>query len=239
MPAMTKILARRWHLGFLAASVLATSSPATAATGLYVNNGGGDYSIKLGKTFADRRFNQVVRQRYDFSCGSAAVATLLTHHYDHPTDEMSVLSAMYAQGNQGKIRREGFSLLDMKLYLTSIGYNAEGYRESLDKLSKVKVPAIVLINKRGFMHFVVIKGVSPDKVSVGDPTLGMSIYDRKEFEKMWNGILFVVTTEPSRGHASFNLISAWKPYGIPRFGEALDNGQLSSLTMNSYTPNYY
>ncbi|RYF14189.1 MAG: peptidase C39, partial [Oxalobacteraceae bacterium] len=31
-----------------------------------------------------RRFETVVRQQYDFSCGSAALATLLRYHYDDP-----------------------------------------------------------------------------------------------------------------------------------------------------------
>ena len=38
-------------------------------------------------SFRERRFVSTIRQRYDFSCGSAAIATLLTHHYARPTTE--------------------------------------------------------------------------------------------------------------------------------------------------------
>jgi hypothetical protein len=44
--------------------------------------GGGDNV--LVKSMKERKFEQVVRQQYDFSCGSAALATLLTYHYENP-----------------------------------------------------------------------------------------------------------------------------------------------------------
>ena len=202
--------------------------------------GGGDYSFKSIKTLSDSRFRNVIRQKYDYSCGSAAIATLLAYHYGQRVNEMDVLKAMYRDGDQDKIRREGFSLLDMKNYLNSIGYEAEGYRESLNKLSQVGIPAIVLINRRGYMHFVVVKGVTNDKVSVGDSTLGLRIYSRDEFEKMWNGILFVVLDNKAIAKSSFNTADIWSSHGNPRFRNMLEQGELSRLTMDiAITPGYY
>lgn len=222
----------------LAAAPALKTSPAQASD-FIISGGGGDYQYKV-KTLAESRFKSVVRQRYDYSCGSAAVATLLTFHYDHPIDEKDVLDAMYANGDQAKIQREGFSLLDMKNYLNSIGYQAEGYRESLSKLARVKVPAIVLINRNGYMHFVVVKGVTKDKVSIGDPTLGLRIYDRGDFEKMWNGILFVVLNNKDIAQARFGKKDVWTSHGNPNFRNMLDQGELSRLTIDiSKTPNYY
>jgi uncharacterized protein len=40
-------------------------------------------------SIAARKFKEIVRQQYDFSCGSAALATLLTFHYGHAIDERS------------------------------------------------------------------------------------------------------------------------------------------------------
>src|SRR3982751_2740067 len=60
-----------------------------------------------------RRFGTVVRQQYDFSCGSAALATLLRYHYEDPQTEQSVFLDMFRDGDQDQIRRLGFSLLDM------------------------------------------------------------------------------------------------------------------------------
>ncbi|WP_204283799.1 C39 family peptidase, partial [Klebsiella pneumoniae] len=69
-------------------------------------------------------FRTVVRQQYDYSCGSAAVATLLRYHYGRPTVESDVFSAMWRSGDQAQIKRAGFSMLDMKRYLDSQGYMA-------------------------------------------------------------------------------------------------------------------
>ncbi len=232
---------RKRHIGVLCAALLSlpVSAHALKDTDISVRGGGGDYSVAV-KSFADRRFNQVVRQKFDYSCGSAAIATLLTYHYGHEVEEKEVLDAMFAHGDQEKIKREGFSLLDMKQYLNTIGYNAEGYKESLDKLASVGIPSIALINKKGFLHFVVVKGVNKEKVSVGDPLRGVVLYKRKEFEKMWNGILFVIVDRMATGRSSFNTQAAWRPYGLPQFRNMLDSGQLGSVTLNTaFTPNYY
>src|SRR3546814_9354722 len=65
----------------------------------------------------EKRWTNVVRQQYDFSCGSAAVATLLTYHYEMPTDEARAFEEMFVRGDQAKIQAEGFSMLDIKQFL--------------------------------------------------------------------------------------------------------------------------
>src|SRR5690242_3410453 len=85
----------------------------TPATGINV-------SIPL-KSVKELKYRGVIRQQYDFSCGSAAVATLLTYHYAAPATEKDVFMAMFERGNRAAIQREGFSLLDMKTYLEDHG----------------------------------------------------------------------------------------------------------------------
>jgi hypothetical protein len=96
------------------------------------------------KSMKDLRFQATLRQQYDFSCGSAALATLLTHHYATPTSEQDAFKSMFLSGDQQKIRREGFSLLDMQRFLKSRGFTANGFQLPLDKLIEAKLPAIVL-----------------------------------------------------------------------------------------------
>lgn len=216
-------------------------SPALADTGnFYLPYGGGDYRIRT-TSFAAKRFDNVVRQKYDFSCGSAALATLLTYSYDLPVDEMTVLSTMYDRGDKAKIHKEGFSLLDMKNYLAGIGIKAEGYREKLDKLTRVGVPAIVLINHNGYMHFVVVQGVTRTKVLVADPTLGLHIVNRHEFEKMWNGILFVVLDMKPLARRYFNTKTVWakrrQHIETTEIGAGAEIAPFT--TMLNPNPNYY
>ena len=172
----------------------------------------GPYKLRM-TSLREARHLTTLQQQYDFSCGSAAVATLLTHHYDHPVNEQTVFRTMYQHGDQAKIRREGFSLLDMKRFLASRGFEADGFVEPLDALVTAKIPAIALINERGYNHFVVIKGVRDGRVVFGDPAAGTRVMPREQFEAMWlEGILFVVRNHQAQ--ARFNRLADWRV--VPR-----------------------
>jgi len=139
---------------------------------------------------------------------------------------------MYKHGDQAKIRREGFSLLDMKRYLEANGYNADGFYVSLDQLAVAEAPAIVLINTKGYNHFVVVKGVTDKNVLVGDPSLGTRIIPREEFEKMWNGLVFIIRNKNILTTNNFNRMEEWRrvkekaPLGL-----ALRDSALANTTM--------
>ena len=75
------------------------------------------------------RFLETVRQGFDFSCGSAALATLLSFHYGRPTTEFQVFESMWKTGDTEKIRKDGFSMLDMKRYLEQEGLRADGFQD--------------------------------------------------------------------------------------------------------------
>ncbi len=168
---------------------------------------GGAFSVPV-TTMKEARYGAMIRQQYDFSCGSAALSTLLTYHYRFPVTEQTVFEEMFANGEQEKVRKEGFSLLDMKRYLEAHGYEADGFEAPLAKLASVGIPAIVLINESGYNHFVVIKGVREGRVLIGDPSGGTRAMAQAKFESIWvNQILFIISNH--QDVASFNLASDW------------------------------
>jgi predicted double-glycine peptidase len=172
----------------------------------------GKYNLHL-TSYSEIPFRTVVRQQFDYSCGSAALATLLRYHYAKNTDESDVFKAMYAVGDQARIQKLGFSLLDMKKYLASIGYQADGYRLSLDKLGEAGEPAIALIQVGSYKHFVVIKGVVSGQVLIGDPARGLQEFSISEFQKSWNGIAFIVHKQPDgESPPVFNSRVEWKKW---------------------------
>lgn len=108
-----------------------------------VAGGGNSHYAAPVTSMKEAGFKNTIRQQFDFSCGSAALATLLTYDYGAPVTEHAVFTAMYERGDQQKIRREGFSLLDMKVYLEENGYDADGYYTSLDTLARGPESAFV------------------------------------------------------------------------------------------------
>ena len=171
----------------------------------------GAYAIRL-TTLRELRqresFRSTVPQQYDYSCGSAAIATLLSYHYGVRVDEATVFRTMFENGDQERIRRDGFSLLDMKRYLEAQRFVADGYNVSLDDLVQAKVPAIALVREAGYNHFVVIKGVYDNKVLVGNPSSGTRILTRSEFDAIWTvRILLVIRSHLNQ--AKFNVPDHW------------------------------
>jgi predicted double-glycine peptidase len=193
----------------LAAAFCALSLAAApvAAEEFRIQTAVGGYNIGA-TSWRGMPFRTVVRQRYDFSCGSAALATLLTYHYDRPTSEARVFQSMWEGGDQASIRARGFSLLDMRRHLESQGLQADGYRMDFDRFAALNTPAIAMIQPNGYRHFVVIKGVEGDRVLVGDPAIGLMIYRRADFERVWNGVVFVIHGEGVAG--AFNQAAEWR-----------------------------
>jgi len=193
------------------------------------------------KSISKIRFTRTTKQQMDYSCGAASLATMLTYHYNKPTEESDVIQDMLRLGDVNKIKKAGFSLLDMKLYLQSLGFKADGFRAPLNKLEQVGVPAIVLLNVNGYLHFVLVRGIHNQDVLISDPTLGNRIMNRARFEKAWNGILFVITNNLDIGKNNFNLVKDWKILDKSALAQINSTRQsLGSFTINtSPTPNYF
>lgn len=160
-------------------------------------------------SFKELKFRRTLKQEADFSCGSAALATLLTYHYNHPVAERSILTDMISHGNPAVIQARGFSMLDMKEYLERQGIQSGGFRLSVEKIATVRVPGIVLINHNGYNHFAVLDGLSDGRVLLADPSLGTRAMDLATFRKEWNGILFLILNGADDAQKGFNRRDEW------------------------------
>jgi len=169
---------------------------------------GGISVHKRVKSFKDLKFTNMVRQTRDYSCGAASLATILTYYIGRETSEEEVLNAILSNADSLKaerIREKGLSLLDLKTYGESLGYRVKGYKlPDYRNITKLKIPAIVLIDHRGLSHFVVIKGTIGKEVFIADPARGNMKISLEEFGKIWGNILLVCTTpggENIKSHA--------------------------------------
>lgn len=143
----------------------------------------------------ESQFRGIVRQAYDYSCGSAALTTLLNGRVGTQLTEQQTMEGLLRFGEYERIiERRSFSLLDMKRFVAALGLQSGGYRGEFSDLIKQEQPAIVPISYAGFKHFVVFKAYKDGRVYVADPALGNISFDEQRFKEIWeNNTLFLVT----------------------------------------------
>lgn len=142
----------------------------------------------------------VVRQRYDYSCGSAALATLLTYGLNDPIGETELLRTLtesLSPGELAALQKRGLSLLELQRLAQGRGYRAQGFRLHGLQLARLSRPVLVFIKPHGYEHFAVLKGVRGDRVQLADPSLGNVRMPLYRFLDMWadasgRGVIFAV-----------------------------------------------
>lgn len=140
----------------------------------------------------EQRFANLIRQETDFSCGAASLATVLRYGYGLKVTELDMLDGLFAVSDIKEVREQGFSLLNIKHYVERIGMRGRGYKVEPETLEHIKIPTIVLLDLKGYKHFVVLKKTEETLVYLADPALGNKIMPKDEFISSWNGIVFAV-----------------------------------------------
>ncbi|MEO8935258.1 MAG: C39 family peptidase [Burkholderiaceae bacterium] len=195
---------------------------------------GGGYSVPVS-SLKEVKFRATVRQQFDFSCGSAALSTLLTYQYGMPVTEEVAFAEMFANGDQAKIRQEGFSLLDIKMFLEKRGFVADGFEAPLEKLNEARIPAIVLLKENGYSHFVIVKGLRDGRVLIGDPAGGTRVMTRGAFDGLWvNEILFVISNRTDI--ARFNAPSDWSAAPRAPIGDSINRDGIAGTLLPKLGP---
>ncbi|HET8700998.1 MAG TPA: C39 family peptidase [Nitrococcus sp.] len=142
------------------------------------------------RSLQEIRQHHVVIQKWDLSCGAAALATILNYQYGDFVSERSIATALMKRkeyiAHPMLVRiRQGFSLLDLKRYVDQRGYEGIGYGKlTLHDLIKY-APIMVPLNFYGYNHFVVFRGVRKNQVLLADPAWGNRAMTIKRFEHVW------------------------------------------------------
>jgi hypothetical protein len=146
------------------------------------------------KSLLEMRHNHVIIQKWDLSCGAAALATVLHDQFGEPVTEKEVAEALmrrteYIEHPELLQLREGFSILDLKHYVQTYHNGSVLKGEGLGQLDLndliEQAPVIVPINALGYNHFVVFRGVIGDRVLVADPAWGNRTMTIDKFQRMW------------------------------------------------------
>ena len=147
------------------------------------------------RSLAEIRHENVVVQKWDLSCGAAALATVLTYDLGDPVGERAIAESMLRRTDPLKVRVQGgFSLLDLQEFAERRGYEASGYGNvSFADLTGM-LPAIVPLHIYGYDHFVVVRRVVDGEVLFADPAFGNRGLEIAAFEEAWEQkIAFVVS----------------------------------------------
>lgn len=197
------------------AAALSWSCPEARAAALDVRMGG-TVVRKNVRSVLDLRFRNMVRQNTDYSCGAAALATILTYYFGEEASEETILNRILSGADEETLKRimkSGLSLLDLKNFAESLGYRGKGYRLDEAALKRLDRPAIGLVNARGYNHFVVITGIGDGKVYIADPVKGNLVRHFGEFRKMWNGIVLVFENKGEEKIKSHQLVTGTEILG--------------------------
>ncbi|MEM9314390.1 MAG: cysteine peptidase family C39 domain-containing protein [Pseudomonadota bacterium] len=121
------------------------------------------------QSWVERRDSGLVRQAYDFSCGLAALATLMNWHGVSVT-EAELLAEL---GDTWRTQQRRISFADLATLARRRGFLAQGVAVPTESLKGLRRPAIVALRTEGRDHFSVLRAVSPDGVALlADPTWG-------------------------------------------------------------------
>ena len=142
------------------------------------------------RSLIELRQRNVVLQQWELSCAAAALATILRYQYGVPVTERSVALGLINReeylANPDLVRlRQGFSLLDLKRFVDSLGYEGIGLGQlALSDLLE-RAPIIVPVRIRGYPHFVVFRGATSDRVLLADPAFGNVTMSIPKFVDAW------------------------------------------------------
>lgn len=157
------------------------------------------------KSMVDFRDENLVRQQFDFSCGAAALATLLRFGLGERVTERQIVDDLFAglaQDDTATREKEGFSLFDLQKVAQRRGFKAEGFQLEPQYLAQLNGPVIVFLETMGYKHFAVLKGVRGDRVYLADPSRGNIRIPAYRFLEAWmrngTGIVFVVEPKDAK-----------------------------------------
>jgi len=219
-------LARAFSRTLLAAALLAAAAvPLATAQSVRTGSGLRGFEIQRSgvKSVYDLRWEHVVRQHLEIGCGAAALATILSYHFDFPATEQEMADALWADATRGKpaqaqqqTQHLGFSLGNIQRVAEQGGLTSAGFAVEAKNLDQLKIPAISQLTIKGYPHFVVIRGTQNGRVYIADPAFGNTTYRLPAFEKIYSGVLLAFTLRSGSPASSQDALTvqADEPLGV-------------------------
>jgi uncharacterized protein len=184
---------------------LSTISILFALTQLEVGPAGGGEvffnfsdSLRLNKKIAswkEIRDQGIIKQKYDYSCGSGALATLMNLGFGEAVKEEDIIDLIVEDKSPeelAEIIQKGYSLLDLKKAAEKRGYVTSLVQLQIHHLYKLQGPVLIYFEPDGEKHFTVLKKVTGTKVYLADPAGGNVRISLFRFRQEWPGYVLAI-----------------------------------------------
>ena len=130
-----------------------------------------------------------IKQRDITDCGAACLASISAHYQR----KISVaLIRKLSSTNQ-----RGATILGLVEGARRLGFEANGFRGTIQSLETIPLPAIAHIqNGNGTHHYVVVFAVNKMAITIMDPAEGeLLTVTADEFYRMWTGVLVLLSVD--------------------------------------------
>jgi len=158
--------------------------------------------MRRPQSWQQRRYAHVVRQVLEFSCGSASLATLLTHFLGRPTTEFEVITLLRqrypAEADWRSKQEQGFSFEDISFAAAQLGFAAQAARIEVTQLPRIAGPLIVHLDKGRWQHFSVLRASRDGFHYIADPIQGQVTMLDHEFRREFTGAALAVWRQGDR-----------------------------------------
>ncbi len=152
------------------------------------------------------KWENVVRQAHDYSCGSASLATLARGYFGDKVSERAIIEQLINNLAADEISdriENGFTFNDLKKTAMSLGYDVVGVKLQPEAIFELKGPVMVVLKIDEWEHFAILKGVRNGRVYLADPARGNLRVSLDLFLSQWDGFAFAL------GKPDFGLPSSY------------------------------
>ncbi len=144
------------------------------------------------KSWIEFKNENLTRQNYDYSCGSASLSTILKYYYDQNISEKDILDeVLKSRGFDSKDKKKfedsdmSLSFFDLAEFSKKKGFKAVGLALDMKALSKLKAPVILFVKIRKDEHFTIFKNMDKNYVYLADPSFGNIKVKISKFKEMF------------------------------------------------------
>ena len=154
------------------------------------------------KSFKELKYQDVIPQTYEESCGASSLSTLM-NLYDANVTEKDLLSDLNTT--------DMVNFLDLQSIANINGFKAKVYSITQEIFEQLQFPVIArVLRHKDYPHFIVVQNLEGDFVLSYDPNDRKRIVTKNEFYSVWNkednGYILVVLPNNEKKLKKLNFL---------------------------------